>query len=193
MTELTSPLALKQEREAAASASQAGQGFNTSKLLDVSAGPNVVDLEARREARRSVMLGQSSEVRPSRSAEALQHETAPPGLVDAFTQVCARWALDYEDSSRLLSLEPGAGYLRLMLRGMTRPLSGDMRSRMALIVAISLGLGEMFDDDQEAENRWLRSPRDDLAGHAPLVYLLNGSLIDCDLVHQIIKQARNVA
>jgi hypothetical protein len=63
---------------------------------------------------------------------------------------------------------------------------------MALVIGISLGLGELFDDDKEAELRWLRYERSELGNLSPLEHMLKGDFLNLKDVTNLLDVARGL-
>jgi hypothetical protein len=114
------------------------------------------------------------------------------GLAEGFKNVCARWSLDTLAMARLLHLEEEIGLSRLILSGHVPPLTGDLRDRMALVIGISIGLGDLFDDDKDAELRWLGSARSELGSLSPLEHMLKGDLLNIRDVVDLLDAARGL-
>jgi len=66
--------------------------------------------------------------------------------------------------------------------------SQDVRERAGYILAISVGLGSLFDDSERAELAWLKAPRDALNGNSSLAYMLEGRM--ANLMHVATMVAR---
>ena len=114
------------------------------------------------------------------------------GLTEGFKNVCERWSLDTLAMARLLHLEEEIGLSRLILSGHVPPMTGDLKDRMALVIGISIGLGDLFDDVKGAELKWLRSARSELGSLSPLEHILKGDLRNIRDVVDLLDAARGL-
>ena len=114
------------------------------------------------------------------------------GLAEGYKNVCERWSLDAIGMTKLLHLEEEIGLCNLILSGQVPPMTGDLKDRMALVVGISIGLGELFDDDKDAELQWLTSKRSELASVSPLEHMLKGDLLNIRDVVDLVDNARGL-
>lgn len=122
----------------------------------------------------------------------VQAQQKQTGLAEGFNNICKRWSLDAFDMAKLLHLEEEIGLSRLILSGQVPPITGDLKDRMALVIGISIGLGELFDDDKDAELQWLNATRSNLGGHSPLKHMLKGNLLNLRDVVDILDDARGL-
>ena len=116
----------------------------------------------------------------------------PTGLAEGYKNVCERWSLDALGMTKLLHLEEEIGLCDLILSGQVPPMTGDLKDRMALVIGISIGLGELFDDDKDGELQWLNSTRPDLGGVSPLEHMLKGDLLNIRDVVDLVDNARGL-
>lgn len=116
----------------------------------------------------------------------------PTGLAEGFKNVCERWSIDPFAMAKLLHLEEEIGLSRLILSGHVPPVTGDLKDRMALVIGISIGLGELFDDDKNAELQWLTSARSELSSLSPLEHMLKGDLLNLRDVVELLDNARGL-
>ncbi len=114
------------------------------------------------------------------------------GLAEGYKNVCERWSLDAIGMTKLLHLEEEIGLCNLILSGQVPPMTGDLKDGMALVVGISIGLGELFDDDKDAELQWLTSKRSELASVSPLEHMLKGDLLNIRDVVDLVDNARGL-
>ena len=68
----------------------------------------------------------------------------------------------------------------------------DARDRAAYILAISIGLGTMFNEVADAERRWLNLPHSKLNGNTPLAFMLEGRMAHIVLVLQLVERERGL-
>ncbi len=116
----------------------------------------------------------------------------PTGLAEGYKNVCERWSLDALGMAKLLHLEEEIGLCDLVLSGQVPPMTGDLKDRMALVIGISIGLGELFDDDKDAELQWLTSKRSELGSISPLEHMLKGDLLNVRDVIDLVDNARGL-
>ncbi len=116
----------------------------------------------------------------------------PTGLAEGFKNVCERWSIDPLSMAKLLHLEEEIGLSRLILSGQVPPVTGDLKDRMALVIGISIGLGELFDDDKNAELQWLNSAHSELSSLSPLEHMLKGDLLNLRDVVELLDNARGL-
>ena len=116
----------------------------------------------------------------------------PLGLAQGYKSVCERWSLDVLGIAKLLHLEEEIGLCDLVLSGQVPPMTGDLKDRMALVIGISIGLGELFDDDKDAELQWLTSKRSELGSISPLEHMLKGDLLNVRDVIDLVDNARGL-
>ena len=116
----------------------------------------------------------------------------PTGLAEGYKNVCERWSLDDLGMAKLLHLEEEFGLCDLILSGQARPMTGDLKDRMALVIGISIGLGELFGDDKDAELQWMNSTRTYLGGVSPLEHMLKGDLLNIREVLDLVDNARGL-
>lgn len=116
----------------------------------------------------------------------------PTGLAEGYKSVCERWSLDVLGIAKLLHLEEEIGLCDLVLSGQVPPMTGDLKDRMALVIGISIGLGELFDDDKDAELQWLTSKRSELGSISPLEHMLKGDLLNVRDVIDLVDNARGL-
>lgn len=63
---------------------------------------------------------------------------------------------------------------------------------MARVVGISVGLGDLFSDDVEAERAWLNRPREELDGRSALAFMLARGGSGVRAVDELVNEARNL-
>lgn len=65
-------------------------------------------------------------------------------------------------------------------------------SEPGYILAISVGLGSLFDNSERAELAWLNAPRDALNGSSPLAYMLEGRMANLVDVATMVARDRGM-
>ncbi len=116
----------------------------------------------------------------------------PKGLAEGYKSICERWSLDILGMAKLLHLEEEIGLCDLVLSGQVPPMTGDLKDRMAMVIGISIGLGELFDDAKDAELQWLTTKRSELGGFSPLEHMLKGDLLNLRDVVDLVDNARGL-
>ena len=102
-------------------------------------------------------------------------------IADGFYSVCEIWSLDDANKRRLLGIGPSR---------FTR--KSDMIERMLIVMGISIGLGDLFDDDFDAEVEWLEAPRNEFRGRSSLEHMLEGDFLNIRDVADLLEQARGL-
>jgi hypothetical protein len=147
-------------------------------------------------------LGSTWNIQPGRRhyVEQMEHHAVAvvrlrhklTGLTEGFKMICERWSLDAPSMPKLLHLEDEIGLAQLIISGQIPPITGDLKDRMALVIGISIGLGELFDDDKAAELQWLNSTQSGLDSHSPLEHMLIGELQHIKDVVEVLDHARGL-
>lgn len=119
-------------------------------------------------------------------------EPKPTGLAEGYKKICERWSLNQTEMAMLLHLEEERGLSELILSGQVSPMTGDLKDRMALVIGISIGLGELFDDDKDAELAWLNSRRAQFNGASALQHMLEGDFLHIRQVVELLDRARGL-
>lgn len=115
------------------------------------------------------------------------------GVMDAFVNTCQRWNLSDNEKLVLLGYadSPFLGNQILDNRMLVTP--QDARDRAAYVLAISVGLGAVFNEVADAERRWLNLPSSKLNGKTPLAFMLEGRMGNIIMVLQLVEQERGLA
>lgn len=108
--------------------------------------------------------------------------SANDSLIDNLAE---RWGLERRQMCVLLG-NPG-------LFWRWRHFSVELSKRLALIYAISIGLGALFNEDSRAERDWLNMPREEFGGKTSLQKMLSGNASDIKLVHRLMARERNLS
>lgn len=117
-----------------------------------------------------------------------QAASVKSGIIDAFVKICQRWHLSPKQQVILLGYDGSEFFGQQLLEGRLIAPSQDVRERAGYILAISVGLGSLFDNSERAELAWLKAPRDALNGNSPLAYMLEGRM--ANLMHVATMVAR---
>lgn len=125
-------------------------------------------------------------------AQRTAEDYKPQGILNAFKKTCQRWCLDNDGQGVLLGDPYGVFLGKQSLAGHVRFVSRDMKDRVGYIVAISLGLGILFDENSELEKKWLKHPRQNLQGKSPLDCMLEGSMKNLITVNDIVERERGL-
>ena len=105
---------------------------------------------------------------------------------------CQRWKLSDNDKLVLLGYgdNPFLGNQILDSRMLATP--QDAGDRAAYVLAISLGLGAVFNEVADAERRWLNLPNSKLNGKTPLAFMLEGRMANILMVLRLVEQERGL-
>lgn len=140
---------------------------------------------------------ESEEVRkPIGPSQTISQRTAEPnrlqGVLNAFEKTCQRWNLDEDEQKILLGDQLGISSGRQLFVRYRKVVSRDMKDRVGYVVAISLGLGILFDENSELERRWLNRSLEKLQGKSPLAYMLEGGMKNLITVNDIVEKERGL-
>jgi hypothetical protein len=113
----------------------------------------------------------------------------PQGMFDAFIKTCQRWRLSEQGQATLLGYKDQKFLGQLLLRQWLPPRTQDVRDRIGYVLAISLGLGTLFNEDAEAELRWLNTEHP-LLKTPPLHFMLRGHMFNLINVAEIVRAER---
>ncbi len=117
----------------------------------------------------------------------------PKGTVEAFVNTCRRWRLEDEQRFGLLGYRTGCHHFgRLLLSGLADARSRDEEARIRHVISISLGLEILFGNDVDAENAWLRCPREELDHASPLNHMLEGDVDHLSRVAALVRRERGL-
>jgi hypothetical protein len=131
---------------------------------------------------------------PIQMADVAPKQTAPGkvGIIDAFIKICQRWHLSPQQQITLLGYNGSEFFGQQLLEGRLVAPPQDARERTGYILAISVGLGSLFDDSERAELAWLNSPREALNGSSPLAYMLEGRMANLMYVATMVAHERGM-
>lgn len=114
-------------------------------------------------------------------------------LIEAFKKTAERWQLSDDEQIVLLGYKEGRGFGRALLTGQIRQTpSQDLKDRIAYVMAISLGLGSLFQEAIKPERDWLALPRKELGDESAMQRMLSGHMRDLIAVHTIVRRERNL-
>jgi Protein of unknown function (DUF2384) len=114
------------------------------------------------------------------------------GTIDAFVKICQRWHLSTDLQIVLLGYKGCASFGSQILNGYLLSSPQDVLDRVGYILAISLGLGFLFDNSERAELAWLNAPRESLNGSSPLAYMLEGRMENLMNVAAMVAHERGL-
>jgi hypothetical protein len=112
-----------------------------------------------------------------------------PGMFDAFVKTCQRWRLEQPEQATLLGYKSHEFLGQLLLRGYVPPRTQDVRDRIGYVMAITLGLGALFDENVDAEIGWLQTEHPFLK-EPPLAFMLRGRMKHLITVADIVRAER---
>ncbi len=127
-------------------------------------------------------------IRPSPN----QNVRPQSGVMDAFVKTCQRWHLSPQQQVDLLGFSGSEFLGKQLLEGRLIAPPQDVRDRAGYILAISLGLGSLFEDSERAELAWLKTSRDELNGISPLAYMLEGRMTNLMHVAAMVAHERGL-
>jgi Protein of unknown function (DUF2384) len=119
-------------------------------------------------------------------------ELSPHGAVDALVKTCQRWHLSTSDQITLLGYGGSESLGLQFLEGRLSAPPQDARDRGGYVLGISLGLGALFNDSEEAELLWLREPRPALGGRSAIEFMLEGRMSNLMVVAQMVAAERGL-
>jgi hypothetical protein len=119
-----------------------------------------------------------------------QPAAAGRGVIGAFVKICQRWHLSRADQIVLLGFKGSEFFGEQLLEGNLLSPPQDAVERAGYVMAISIGLGSLFDDAEGAELAWLNTNRDDLNGRSPLAYMLEGRMSHVMEVALLVNRER---
>lgn len=114
------------------------------------------------------------------------------GVLKVFIETCLRWGLSQDSQVLLLGYRSGDGVGVQLLKGRFRVYSRDVKDRSGYVIAISVGLGVLYEENIKAENDWLRRPHEALGGRCPLKRMLDGSMVDLIAVNRLVERERGL-
>ncbi len=115
-----------------------------------------------------------------------------PDLIDGFAKLADRWELNQNQQLTLLGLADNPALGRIIIAGTIEPPFRDIQDRVALLLGISISLGEMYDDDRDAELKWLHTPFDGLGRSTPMDLILKGPMVQLVEVHNFLRFLRSL-
>lgn len=114
------------------------------------------------------------------------------GTIEAFVKTCQRWRLSQDQQVVLLGYKGSEFFGREFLEGRLIAPPQDVRERAGYVLAISIGLGSLFNDSENAELTWLKAPREELSGDSPLAYMLEGRMTNLMYVATMVAHERGM-
>lgn len=121
-----------------------------------------------------------------------QTANAKNGTIDAFVKTCQRWHLSPQQQISLLGYNGSEFFGQQLLEGRLVAPPQDVCERAGYILAISIGLGSLFDESERAELAWLNTPREKLNGRSPLAYMLEGRMANLMYVATMVARERGM-
>lgn len=114
------------------------------------------------------------------------------GLADGFSKIAQRWLISKAEQARLLGFEHDTSMLDLILSGRVKPFTRDLKARMAYLIGISVGLGDLLNDSESVEREWLLKARASFANYSALEYMVEGSFERILQVYHYLQEARGL-
>ena len=113
-------------------------------------------------------------------------------VYDAFVNTCRRWCLEPDEQAVLIGRQPNDFLAKYILDGRVIPWTRDIEERAGYVVAISLGLGALFNENIKAERAWLNQPRTRFSNRTALDHLLQGSMTNLLQVADLVAEERGL-
>jgi Antitoxin Xre/MbcA/ParS C-terminal toxin-binding domain len=128
----------------------------------------------------------------SSTIELSQQHVSRHGVMEAFVNTCQRWNLSDREELTLLGYadNPFLGNQILDSRMLATP--QDAKDRAAYVLAISVGLGAVFNEVIDAERKWLNLPNGNLNDKTPLAFMLEGRMANIVTVLRLVEQERGL-
>ncbi len=125
------------------------------------------------------------------NANAAQLADVPRGMFDAFVNTCQRWRLEQRARLRLLGFPEHDFLGSQLLMGRVPARTQDVKDRIGYVLAISLGLGTIFNEAVVPELDWLSRAHPKL-GESPLEHILRGRMVHLIAVVGLVGAERNL-
>jgi hypothetical protein len=125
------------------------------------------------------------------NADGGQRVSVPRGMFDAFFNTCQRWQLEQQAQLRLLGFSQHDFFGSQLLLGHVPARSQDVKDRVGYVLAISLGLGTIFNEAVAPELDWLSRVHPKL-GESPLEHILRGRMVHLLAVVRLVEAERNL-
>ncbi len=109
-----------------------------------------------------------------------------------FVQTCKRWRLDQEGQLALLGYASTDPAGKNVLAGHVPIDPQPLIDRVAHIIAISIGLGILYDENIDAEKRWLEAPRRILGNKSPFDCMQNTGMDDLIAINRMVERERGL-
>jgi hypothetical protein len=125
------------------------------------------------------------------NANAARLTDTPRGIFDAFVNTCQRWRLEQSAQLRLLGFPEHDFLGSQLLMGRVPARTQDVKDRIGYVLAISLGLGTIFNEAVAPELDWLSRVHPKL-GESPLEHILRGRMVHLIAVVGLVGAERNL-
>ncbi|WP_375788093.1 hypothetical protein ACE10Z_11965 [Bradyrhizobium sp. Pha-3] len=112
-------------------------------------------------------------------------------MFDAFINTCQRWRLERNSQLRLLGFPEGDFLGSQLLMGRVPARTQDVKDRIGYVLAVSLGLGTIFNEAVAPELDWLTNIHPKLR-ESPLQHMLGGRMIHLIAVAGLVAAERNL-
>ncbi len=109
-----------------------------------------------------------------------------------FVQTCKRWGLDQEGQLALLGYNSTDPAGKNVLAGHVPIDPQPLIDRVAHIIAISIGLGILYDENIDAEKQWLKTPRRILGNRSPFGCMQNTGMDDLITINRMVERERGL-
>jgi hypothetical protein len=121
-----------------------------------------------------------------------QQHVSRHGVMETFVNTCQRWNLSDREKLTLLGYADNPFLGRQILDSRMLVTPQDARDRAVQVLAISVGLGTIFNEVIDAEREWLNLPNCKLNGKTPLAFMLEGPMRNILMVLRVVEQERGL-
>lgn len=135
-------------------------------------------------------VGLVPDVAPTFPAALQKSQVIAHGLMEVFVKTCQRWRLRDEEQMILLGYPDERSYFSQLKFG-SAPISQDVRDRVGYMLHISVGLGAVYGELEEAELAWLNEPRLRFDGESAIRFMLRGKMRQLIAVSEAVLDLRN--
>jgi hypothetical protein len=113
-------------------------------------------------------------------------------IMDAFINTCERWNLADQERLVLLGYGNSASLGNQVLNSRMLAAPQDARDRAGYLLAISIGLGTIYNEVLDAERRWINLPHPKLGMKTPLAFMLEGHMGNILSVLRLVEEERGL-
>jgi len=122
----------------------------------------------------------------------LQPQVSRNIAMEAFVNTCERWNLSHRERLILLGYGENVALGEQILNSRLLVTPQDARDRAGYLLAISVGLGTIYNEVADAERRWINLPHPTLGGNTPLAFMLEGRMGNILSILRLVEQERGI-